>query len=63
MTDADFKRYEDRAHNAISGYSADVNITCYVYGADVLALLKEIKELKLANELLKSSVDQKRVTK
>ena len=41
----DIEKYEKRAANASQGYHADVNITCYVYGADVTALLNERLEL------------------
>ena len=46
VTDSELNTLERRAQNAINGYTADVNITCYVYGQDVLTLLKEIKGLK-----------------
>lgn len=53
MTEADMKlldpkpleTIERRAQNAVNGYAADVNITCYVYGADVCALLNERRRL------------------
>ena len=52
LTNADLEKLEKRARSALNGYSADVTITCYVYGTDVLALLDEVKKLKGENERL-----------
>jgi hypothetical protein len=41
----DIAKYEKRAANAIHGYAADENITCYTYGRDMTALLNERLEL------------------
>lgn len=39
------KRLENRATSGLNGYAADVTITCYVYGADVISLLNERRVL------------------
>ena len=59
---SNFAILEKRARNAINGYAADVNITCYVYGCDVLALLQHVKnlqartlEVELENERLRDT--------
>ena len=46
LTAFDLEKLEKRAQTALNGYTADVNITCYVYGADVLTLIKEVRELQ-----------------
>jgi len=50
---ADLDKLEKRARNAVAGYGSDVNITCYVYGKDVLMLLDEVRELSRENDALK----------
>ena len=45
LTNTDLEKLEKRARSALNGYSADVTITCYVYGTDVLVLLEEVKKL------------------
>ena len=45
LTNTDLEKLEKRARSALNGYSADVTITCYIYGTDVLALLDEVKRL------------------
>lgn len=52
LTNPDLDILERRARSALNGYSADVTITCYVYGTDVLALLEEVKKLNGENERL-----------
>lgn len=49
-------RLEKRASNAVNGYTSDVNITCYVYGQDVIKLLNERQLLMEEIERLKTSV-------
>lgn len=39
-------KLEKRARDACSGYGSDVNITCYVYGQDVMELIQEIKRAR-----------------
>ena len=46
LTHAELEKYEKRARSALNGYTSDVNITCYVYGKDVLDLLEYIKVLQ-----------------
>lgn len=50
MEDLDLVKLEQRASKAINGYSADVTINCYVYGKDVLALIRRIKTLEKTME-------------
>ena len=42
----DLDKLEKRAQDAINGYSADINITCYVYAQDVLALTCYVRHLE-----------------
>lgn len=44
--DAELVKLQKRAESAQSGYTADVNITCYVYAKDVLYLLGVVKQLQ-----------------
>lgn len=46
MDDVKLDTLEKRAQNALSGYTHDVNINCYVYGRDVLELVGEVRELR-----------------
>ena len=46
LSDDELGTLEKRAQNALSGYTHDVNITCYVYGQDVLMLVQEVRRLK-----------------
>ena len=49
----DLELLEKRAQSAVNGYTADVNITCYVYGQDVRALVRDIRSLKEENRKLR----------
>ena len=53
LTDSELNTLEQRAQNATNGYTADVNITCYVYGQDVRALVRDIRSLKEENRKLR----------
>ena len=53
LSDSELYTLERRAQNAVNGYTADVNITCYVYGQDVRALVQDIRSLKEENRNLR----------
>lgn len=46
LSDTEIQKLDQRARNAVNGYAADINITCYVYGQDILALLRDREELR-----------------
>ena len=59
----DLELLEKRAQSAVNGYTADVNITCYVYGQDVLALARYVRNLEQENRNLKALVPVATVAK
>ena len=53
LTSGEIEKLEKRALGGLSGYTSDVNITCYVYGRDVLALLNDRREILVELDTLK----------
>lgn len=52
LTPEDIDRLEQRARSTANGYAYDTNISCYVYGQDVLALVREVRRLREENARL-----------
>lgn len=57
----DLDLLEKRARNAVHGYPSDVNINCYVYGRDVLALVQQVKKLQAFKDWVHKYLDERGV--
>ena len=62
LTSEEIDKLEKRALGGLSGYTADVNITCYVYGKDVLALLNDRREILAELDMWKRLADGRGVS-